>query len=263
MSPEDDQFWELRESAAASPGLHPTGLVLPPLVEEFFTHESAPPEMMDSLWAAGWRHFGAQFYRYSLHAPEGGVRLVQPLRVVIDRFQASASQRRILRRNADLDVRFEPPRLDDERRALFAKHSQRFTENIPPSLEAFLGNAPGKVPGAMIEVSARLAGRLAAVSFLDLGREGASSVYAIYDPAFARRSLGIATMLWELDHARRQGCRYYYPGYAYHTPSGMDYKKQFAGTEWFDWRGHWLPLIQQAQSPRQDPDAPAPRNSER
>jgi arginyl-tRNA--protein-N-Asp/Glu arginylyltransferase len=242
MSPEDDQPWELREGFSVLPALAGTGWLPPLLVEESFTHEGAPPEMMDSLWAAGWRHFGAQFYRYSLHADGERFRLVQPLRVSLAQFTPSASQRRILRRNADVEVRFQPPTLDAVRHALFEQHKRRFTENVPPNLEAFLGPEPGKIPSAMVEVSAWLDGRLAAVSYLDLGREGASSVYGVFDPELTRRSLGIATMLWELDHARKHGCRYYYPGYAYHSPSSMDYKKQFAGTEWYDWRGHWLPL---------------------
>ena len=125
---------------------------------------------------------------------------------------------------------------------MFERHRRRFRENIPPSLEAFLGPAPGVTPCPMIEVAAYLGGRLVAASYLDLGREGVSSVYGMFDPTCARRSLGIATMLWELEFLRGRGGRYYYPGYAYHSPSSLDYKKQFAGLEWYDWRGHWLPL---------------------
>ncbi|MBL8189740.1 MAG: arginine-tRNA-protein transferase, partial [Acidobacteria bacterium] len=33
--------------------------------EEFFRH-SIEPELMDKLWAQGWRHFGEYFFRYSI-----------------------------------------------------------------------------------------------------------------------------------------------------------------------------------------------------
>ena len=235
---------EFREGPASTSLGWQFGAEAPVLIEESFTHATAPPEMMDSLWAAGWRHFGAQFFRYSLHWVEGELRVVQPLRVDLTRFQPSHGQRRVLRRNTDLEVNFAPPKLDGSRRALFAKHSGRFRENVPPSLEAFLGPTPEVGPTHMVELVVHWEGRLIATSYLDLGREGASSVYAVYDPACGRRSLGIATMLWEMDYARQHGRRYYYPGYAYREPTGMDYKKQFSGCEWYDWKGAWRPLAE-------------------
>ena len=242
MKADEQNADSFHESAAVPAGAKPLDMAWESFVDEGFSHDAAPPEMMDSLWARGWRHFGPRFYRYSLYDLGGVLHRVQPLRVVLERFAASRSQQRILRRNAEVEVRFQAPRLDAEREALFARHSRRFRENVPQSLDRFLGSAPGVVPCEMVEVGAYLDGRLVAASYPDIGREGASTIYGIFDPACARRSLGIATMLWEIGYARQRGCRYYYPGYAYHDPSPMDYKKQFAGSEWFDWQGRWLPL---------------------
>ena len=84
--------------------------------------------------------------------------------------------------------------------------------------------------------------RRVAASYLDVGRECVSSVYAIFEPEFSVRSLGIATMIWEMDEARRRGARYYHPGYAFHDCPSMDYKKQFRASEWFDWQSGWRSL---------------------
>jgi arginine-tRNA-protein transferase len=84
--------------------------------------------------------------------------------------------------------------------------------------------------------------RLLAVSYLDLGREAVSSVYAIFEPQAARRSPGIFTLLQEIEFARASGRRFLYPGYATVEPGHYDYKKQLQGLQWFDWRGHWHPL---------------------
>ena len=81
-----------------------------------------------------------------------------------------------------------------------------------------------------------------AVSYLDLGREAASSVYAIFEPEVARRSPGIFTLLQEIEFARSTGRRFLYLGYATHEPSHYDYKKRFLGLERFDWLGNWIPL---------------------
>jgi leucyl-tRNA---protein transferase len=107
---------------------------------------------------------------------------------------------------------------------------------------SFLGDQPATVPCENVTVAALDAGQPVAASFLDLGKEGVSSVYAIFDPAESRRSLGIFTLLKEIEFARERGYRFYYPGYACHEPSPYDYKKQFAGLEWFDWEGNWKPL---------------------
>ena len=80
-----------------------------------------------------------------------------------------------------------------------------------------------------------------AVTFLDLGENATSAVYAIFDPAEAKRSLGILMMLHSIRLSRERGYRYYYPGYAYREPFNYDYKKRFAGLEYLDWEFGWKP----------------------
>jgi arginine-tRNA-protein transferase len=215
--------------------------MIPRLDESFVALAMAPVEM-DALWEEGWRHFGPVFYRYTKAEAGGGPKRVMPLRVDLSRFAPSKSQRRVLRRNADLDVRVQSPVLDAERRALFDAHHMRFTDNVPNSLDDFLGPAPALLPCRTVEVAAYAHGRLVAASYLDVGCRSASSIYAMFDPAESRRSLGIATMLWEIGHAKCHGFAHYYPGYCFHEPTSFDYKRAFAGTEWFDWRGAWRPL---------------------
>ncbi|HRH98925.1 MAG TPA: GNAT family N-acetyltransferase, partial [Prosthecobacter sp.] len=113
----------------------------------------------------------------------------------------------------------------------------------PDSLETFLGTDPGNGPCECRMVRVFDGPRLIAASFFDVGREAASSVYGIFEPEYARRSLGIFTMLLEIQHCRDSGLRWLYPGYATHEPSAYDYKKQFRGTEMLDWStGEWRPL---------------------
>jgi arginine-tRNA-protein transferase len=213
-----------------------------PLLMEEFTRSVVLPEQLDSLLNLGWRHFGRHFFRYSLFLGENRMHWVQPIRVDLRRVVRSASQRRILRRNEDLDVNVGKPVNDAEHQDLFLRHRARFSDNVPDDLANFLGEDLEQYPCPMVEITARRNGVLVAASYLDVGATCASSVYALFDPAEARRSLGIATMLWEIRHAVERGCSHYHPGYAFHEPSEMDYKKQFAGSEWFDWQGNWRPL---------------------
>ena len=61
--------------------------------------EFAPPTVMDGMWADGWRHFGSHFFRDQYNIE--GLRLVRviPLRVKVDRFNPSKSQRKLIRKN--------------------------------------------------------------------------------------------------------------------------------------------------------------------
>lgn len=215
---------------------------IPPIINDVFVSIEQTPEAMDGLWSQGWRHFGPMFFRYSYTTQSGPLQTVQPLRIVLERFAPRKTHRRLLRKNQDLEVTIRPPKLDEERHRLFDLHKARFRQNVPDSLCEFLGSHQALYPCEYLEVAAWREGRLVAASYLDVGLEAASSVYAMFDPAHRARGLGIVTMLWEMAFARERGCRFYYPGYGFHEASVMDYKKQFPGTEWYDWCGHWRPL---------------------
>jgi leucyl-tRNA---protein transferase len=217
----------------------------PPFINEAFTCDAVPPAVMDALWAAGWRHFGADFFRYSLQMDEqGALQTIQPLRLDVADFSASKSQRRVLNRNADIEWEIIPARADAEVQRLFHLHRERFTSNIPDSIFSFLATErPDSVPCECLEFRALLEGRLVAVSYLDVGAEATSSVYGLFDPEFARRSPGILTLLKEIEWSRENGKRLLYPGYATREASHYDYKKQFAPLSALDWiSGEWLPL---------------------
>ncbi len=198
---------------------------------------------MDQVWAAGWRHFGRYFFRYSTQqAKDGGLQTITPLRISLASCSFTKSQRRALNKNAGLRTEISPATLDGELRALFQRHKQRFTHNIPDTLETFLGPDPARGPCECRMLRVFDGEQLIAASFLDLGQQAASSVYAIFEPEHAARSLGIYTLLLEIQHCRAAGLRWLYTGYATREPSVYDYKKQFRGTEALAWTtGAWLP----------------------
>jgi arginine-tRNA-protein transferase len=211
-------------------------------LSDFHVVWSVTPRQMDVFWAEGWRHFGPLFFRRYFMEHGGQLKAVQPLRIDLERFAASKSQRRVLRRNLDLSCQVRPTVLDDELRHVFALHSERFPHGEPPILENFLGLQPDTVPCENVTLAVYAGIELVAASFLDIGDEAVSSIYGIFQPRYGRRSLGIFTMLKEIEFGQEHGCRYYYPGYACHESSPYDYKKQFAALEWFDWQGNWKSL---------------------
>ena len=210
------------------------------LINEEFFADAVTPAQHDLLLAEGWRHFGTHFFRYNLGIYDNDIRLVLPLRIRLADLKLSKSQRRVLRRNTDADVHIGPIDLGDETLDLFDRHKQRFTWGAPASIYDFL--ASGSEPVEALQLSVRRFGRLVASSFFNVGVESISSIYGMFDPEDTSTSLGIFTMLREIEYAASHGMSYYYHGYAYEGESFYDYKKRFSAIEMFDWDGRWLPF---------------------
>jgi leucyl-tRNA---protein transferase len=203
------------------------------LLNDSFMYWNAAPEQMDRFWAHGWRHFGTYFFRYSATFHWGRVHAVIPLRIDLAKFSLSRSQKRVLAKNR------EETFIDEIKEGLFSRHRRRFKDNIPDSIYDFLSDDPAKVPCRNREICVYEGERLVAASFLDLGSEATSAVYAMFEPSESKRSLGIFTMLEAIRYSQELGCRYYYPGYAYRESSIYDYKKNFTGLEYLNWETGW------------------------
>ncbi len=212
--------------------------------EEFYSSE-ASPEQMDAFWADGWRHFGTYFFRYSLGIYEAEIRRVFPLRLRLADFSFSKSQRRVFKKNQDLQTVIRPVEITVEKEMLFELHRLRFKRDAPFSLYDFLSYDAAHVPCEALEVSVYRGTELLAASFFDVGARAVSSIYAIFAPSEASRSLGIFTMLLESEWARANGKDFFYQGYAYEGNSFYDYKKRFRSIEKFDWKSNWEEFIEE------------------
>lgn len=208
-------------------------------INEYFDAD-APirPHVFDHLLADGWRHFGTYFTRYNLGIHRDEVRQVLPLRVRLRDFRLSKSQTRVLNKNLDIDVAITAPAISKKVVHLFERHKQRFTDHVPETIYTFISRH-SKIPTDLYQLTAKLDGKIVAVSFFDRGVESVSAIYACFEPHEEKRSLGIFTMLKVIEWATSHGMLYYYPGYAYVGPSFYDYKKRFAALECYDWRGSW------------------------
>lgn len=214
----------------------------PPFINEQFIAETVTPAQLDVLLANGWRHFGTLFFRYSYGFYGLDVRRVIPLRVRLADFSLSKSQRRTLRRNSDLNTVVRPIQITAEAEELFQIHKRRFKSGLPDSIYDFLSIRAAIEPCEAKEIAVNDNERQIAVSYFDIGLTANSGVYAMFDPKYSARRLGIYTLLKEIEFAITTGKEFYYQGYAYEGSSFYDYKKQFRGSEAFDWAGNWRDL---------------------
>lgn len=208
--------------------------------EEFYA-EQVSSGGIDTLWADGWRHFGTHFFRYNLGVHEFDVRIVVPLRIRLRNFSFTKSQRRVLNRNRDLSFSIRPISITSETQMLFDRHKQRFRSGVPDSIYDFIADNVDTMPVDAMELAVHENDSLVAVSYFDVGAGANSGIYAMFEPTIEKRSLGIFTLLKEIEFAIDSGKDFYYLGYSYEGPSFYDYKKNFRGTEAFDWCGKWLP----------------------
>ena len=185
------------------------------------------PAEHEGLLAGGMRRFAATYFEPAC----GACRECVPLRIPVRDFRPSKSQRRVRRRNLDLEVEIGVPAVNDERLDLYRRfHLERSRRRGWPEPEmdaleyfgAFIDNA---VP--TLEFRYRLGGRLVALAYVDEGPSSMNSVYAFSDPALAWRSLGTNDILVEIDTARARGKEHLYLGYAVAGCSSMAYKRAF------------------------------------
>jgi len=211
-------------------------------INQAFEADRVTPAQLDTLLANGWRHFGTHFFRYNLGMVGDDIRLVTPLRIRLSDFSFSKSQRRVLRENLDLEISIEPLAVDQAAEEMFGRHKQRFGYHPPESIYEFLSPNADVSPCETKQIRVFDRDHLVAVSYFDVGSRCCSGVYAIFEPGESNRSLGIFTMLKEIEFAIMNGKEFYYQGYAYEGESFYDYKKRFRGTEFFGWDGNWVTL---------------------
>ncbi len=200
---------------------------------EFFLAAALSESELEEFLSKGFRKFGIYFFRPKCT----NCQKCLPLRVEVTKFSPSKSQRRILKKNRDIEIKYTPLIYREEIYQLYLKHSkERFshTNDEPASKEEFIQtHFTQSAPSLLSEFY--LNGHLIAVGFLDISSNGVSSMYFIYDPELSKRSLGIFGALCEIEFAHKVGKLYYYLGYYIEENTSMNYKNQFLPFQIFNW----------------------------
>lgn len=187
--------------------------------------EPLSPEQLDLLLEEGDQRVGSAVFRTECPFCSA----CEPVRVDVAAFVASRSQRRVARRNADLVVEMGPPTLSRRRVGLWNRHRRKrglLTEHSrrdPVGYQEWLVESCAPTT----EVRYLLDGRIVAVSLLDVGRTAANSAYCYFDPALGSRSLGVYSVLHEIEHCRSLGLRWYYLGLWVEDCAALRYKSSY------------------------------------
>jgi arginine-tRNA-protein transferase len=169
-------------------------------------------------------------------------------RIRVADFTPGRSQRRVLKRNADLMREATSPWATEAQYALFRRYlDSRHSDGGMADMDIFefaamIEETP--VKSRVVEYSSQpLRGKreLTAVCLTDVLDDGLSLVYSFYEPDRVNDSLGTYIILDHIEIARSAGLPYVYLGYWVPGSRKMGYKANFNALEIYK-GGRWQPL---------------------
>ena len=203
----------------------------------------------DSLSKQGFRRSQNVLYRPSCNECSACL----SARIPVREFSPSKSQKRVLKRNRNIEREASSPWASEEQYILFRRYlDSRHADGGMADMDIFEF-------AAMVEetpVRSRVVeyynqdetGReLAAVCLTDVLSDGLSLVYSFFDPDLSSRSLGTHIILDHINLARSSGLDYVYLGYWVPGSRKMDYKARFQPLEIYR-QGNWTRLNSQTQT---------------
>lgn len=220
--------------------------------------EQLSPELFDQYLASGWRSTGQSLYTSDfLRTEDDELYGCVQIRLPLADHAFTARQRKLMNRNARrFTFRIEPAGWPDQQMlSVNRKYMRMKPENSRDDLDYHVFTAEGIRVLDTWTVKVYDEARLAGFSYFDLGRRVMYSKAGIYDPYYHRSSLGIYTMLLEVEFARERGVSYYHPGYISRGYPKFHYKADLGPMEYRDvLQQKWLPLgPERAGAPVEDP----------
>lgn len=177
----------------------------------------------------GFRRSGSYVYRPHCRSCKACV----PVRLPVNEFTPTRQQKRVWKKNQDIEVREVSPAFREEHYTLYERYiNERHADGdmYPPSTEQFHSFLTSDWSKTCF-YEFRVEGKLVAVAVTDIMENGLSAVYTFYDPDEEKRSLGTFAILWQMEACKQQDLSYLYLGYWIKNSPKMNYKVGFRPIE--------------------------------
>jgi arginyl-tRNA--protein-N-Asp/Glu arginylyltransferase len=186
-------------------------------------------EELDAALASGDRRVGRMLYRTSCPTCVE----CEPVRVDLNRFRPTKSQRRAWRRNQDIEVTVGPAAFSQEKLELYNRHKLERALSKTGAPMTRRGYEGWFLQSCVqtVEMCFHLDGALVGVSIVDVGARDTSSVYHYFDPDLSKRSIGTFSLLVEIAWSTGRRGRFHYLGLYVRDCRHLSYKAAFGPHE--------------------------------
>lgn len=201
---------------------------------------------LDDYLANGWYRMGQTiFTTHFLCFGEAFYSAIW-VRLDLEKHEFSKSLRKIIKRNNErFQFHFGKAVIDISRENLYQRYRVTFPGMIAPSIIDSLQDGEHFNVYNTYEFTVYDGDKLIAVSYFDLGRNSIASILGFYDPDYKAYSLGLYTMLMEVEYGKIQQFKYFYPGYVVPGYDRFEYKLRIGEVDYYDLRsGDWLPYTE-------------------
>jgi len=183
----------------------------------------------------GWRRFG----RYFFYPTCGDCNECKSIRIDVDKFKSSKSQRKSIKRNSETKIIVQKPSITKTHIELYNKYHifKQSKDDWKHKNISFREYRENFVEGAGEfgkEVLYIKDDKLIGVDLIDVLDDGISSIYFYYDPDYANLSLGIYSLMYQIKLAKILDLKWIYLGYWVDGCKSFDYKSNFKPQEILD-----------------------------
>ncbi|OKY75288.1 MAG: hypothetical protein BM485_09980 [Desulfobulbaceae bacterium DB1] len=185
---------------------------------------SLPDIIMRKFLEAGFRRNGNTIY--TMVCPGCGKCL--PIRLHPGEFTPNRNQKRVLRRNGDLEISMAALRITEEKLSLCGKFLEKRYPGRGNSAVGYYGTFFANSICSTLEIEYRLEKKLIGVAVVDLGGDWLNAVYFYFDPGEEKRSPGTFNILHLVELCKNNGIETLYLGYLIREVRAMNYKQKFS-----------------------------------
>lgn len=189
-------------------------------------NEQLGAEHYNGLARYGFRRSGNHVYRPYCANCQACI----PFRVLTHSFTPDRSQRRCLKRNADLQISTRDTIDTDDCYQLYARYicaRHRNGDMYPPDREQYRDFLSNPWSSTQYLVFSDATGKVVSIAVCDVVGDGLSAMYSFFDPDAEKRSLGVFNILYQIQIANTLSLPYLYLGYWIKECQKMAYKSSY------------------------------------
>ncbi len=188
----------------------------------------ATKDLCSALVKRGWRRFGYSYF----HPICKDCNECKSLRIDVKNFTLSKSQKKAIKRNSQTKILIRKPTVTFDHIDLYNRYHKYKSKksgwkfypiDINSYYEEFVAGAHDYGKEVLYFIDDKLVG----VDLIDIVDDGISSIYFFYDPEYERFSLGIFSLLKQIEFAQKLNLEWIYLGYWVQGCASFAYKRGF------------------------------------